>query len=261
MTYLLDGSRFAGGKLAEHMKGNLSRMKINSTNYKKLIPWHWRKIVSSSRYKRCLARLYPVDLIVHVGAHWGQEADQYEDYGARTVLWIEADPDTYSVLTERLAARRGAVTHLAENALVSAGSRQTMPFYRFSNMGASSSVYRATDKLHEKFPDVMETGEKLSLSTCSLPDILARNNIDPSSAGRSMLVLDVQGHEYEVLKGLGDGLRAFQLCTCEVSRIQIYEGGARYEQVDAHMEAHGFRLVSQKIRNVPDHGDVLYRRM
>ena len=243
------------------MKYGHTPIKANEINPKKLIPWHWRNLASSSRYKRCLARLYPVDLIVHVGAHWGQEADQYEDYGARTVLWIEADPETYSVLTESLAARDGAATHLTENALVSDGARETSPFYRFSNKGASSSVYKATDKLQENFPDVTETGEELSLPTCPLPDILARRNVDPLYAGRPMLVLDVQGHEYEVLKGLGDGLKAFALCACEVSRIQIYEGGAKFEQIDRHMKAHGFRLVSHRTQKVPHHGDVLYRRI
>ena len=75
-----------------------------------------------------------------------------------------------------------------------------------------------------------------------------------------MLVVDVQGHEFEVLKGLGDGLRAFALCKCEVSRLPIYQGGARFEEIDAHMRAMGFRLASHRYVQVPRHGDVLYLR-
>ena len=96
--------------------------------------------------------------------------------------------------------------------------------------------------------------------TRSLPEILARHGIDVDDAARPMLVVDVQGHEYEVLKGLGAGLDAFAMCKCEVSRVPLYEGGARFGEIDAHMRAHGFRLASHRYFQVPRHGDVLYLR-
>ena len=59
---------------------------------KRLVPVSWRKYFRASRYELLMHRLAPVDLIVHVGAHWGEEAEFYESCGAATVLWIEADP-------------------------------------------------------------------------------------------------------------------------------------------------------------------------
>ena len=227
---------------------------------KRLVPPGWRKHFRASKYELLMERLAPVDLIVHVGAHWAEDAGLYEGYGAKTVLWIEADPDTFAKLTEVLAARHGPARHLAENALVSATEGEALSFHRFKGDGASSSVHRATETLTARFPHAGETGEVLELTARSLPEILARHGIDPGRAARPMLVLDVQGHEYEVLKGLGAGLDAFELCKCEVSRVPIYAGGARFEDIDAHFRARGFTLVSHRYAQVPRHGDVLYRR-
>ena len=228
---------------------------------KRLVPAGWRKYFRASKYELLMERLAPVDLIVHVGAHWAEDADRYEGYGARTVLWIEADPDTYARLTQVLAARApGGARHLAECALVSATEGQTLSFHRFNGDGSSSSVYGSTDTYRARFPDSRETGEVIEMRTQSLPQILARHGIDPAAVRRPMLVVDVQGHELSVLQGIGQGLAAFELVKCEVSRVPMYAGGALFPDIDAHFQAHGFRLVSHARARVPRHGDVLYRR-
>ena len=226
---------------------------------KRLVPKHWRKYFRASRYELLMHRLAPVDLVVHVGAHWGEDAAFYESCDAETVLWVEADPDTYAGLVEAMGKRTRA-RHLTENALVSAEAGENLSFHRFRGDGASSSVHRATEAMAERFPQNVETGEVLELTTRSLPEILARHGVDPTMAKRPMLVLDVQGHEFEVLKGLGAGLRDFAMCKCEVSRVELYAGGARFDEIDAHMRAQGFRLASHSYFRVPRHGDVLYLR-
>ncbi len=75
-----------------------------------------------------------------------------------------------------------------------------------------------------------------------------------------MLVLDLQGHELSVLRGLGRALQAFTQCKCEISRVPIYEGGEMFGDTDSHMRILGFRLVSHLYFWVPRHGDVLYFR-
>ncbi|MEC7258423.1 MAG: FkbM family methyltransferase [Pseudomonadota bacterium] len=224
------------------------------------VPRSWRKYFRASKYELVMTRRAPVDLVVHVGAHWGEDAGFYETCGAETVLWVEADPDTFAKLTEALSARMGRARHLTENALVSSNAGQTLEFHRFNGDGASSSVHHATDRFLERFPHVRESGDVLQLPTRSLGEILARHGIDVAKAKQAMLVVDVQGHELEVLNGLGDGLDAFRLCKCEVSRIPLYDGGAQFTEIDAHMRAHGFRLVSHQYFRVPRHGDVLYAR-
>ena len=227
---------------------------------KRLVPKHWRKYFRASRYEVLMQRMAPIDLIVHVGAHWAEDAAFYEAHGAKTVLWIEADPDTFATLQKVVAARDGATRHLTENALVSADAGQNAAFHRFSGDGCSSSMHTATDAMRTRFPDSHETGEVLQLTTRSLPDILARHGVDVGAATRPMLVVDVQGHELPVLQGLGPGLAEFSLCKCEVSRVAMYQGAAMFADVDAHFKGLGFRLASHWYFQVPRHGDVLYLR-
>lgn len=226
---------------------------------KRIAPQSLRKYFRASKYELLMERSAPVDLIVHVGAHWGEDAEFYEKCGAKTVLWIEADPDTYAKLTDVLAQRNGGTTrHLCENALVSAQDDQVLTFHRFNGDGASSSVYQATQTTRDRFSHVRETGEVLELPTRTLPEIMRIHGIDPTQALRSMLVLDVQGHELAILTGLGPLLAQFDLCKCEVSRVPMYEGGAVFEDIDAHMKSHDFSLKSHRYALVPSHGDVLY---
>lgn len=235
-------------------------LKRTEKSVKRLVPKSWRKYFRASKYELLMSRRAPVDLVIHVGAHWAEDADFYESFGAETVLWIEADPDTYAELSKRLAARTGACRHLSENALVSASGGEELSFNRFNGDGASSSVYSSTETYRDRFPHSKETGEVLSLTTRSLPEILSRHGIEVTRARRSMLVVDVQGHELSVLSGLGDGLRQFSQCKCEVSRVPMYDGGAGFDDIDAHMRSMGFRLASHRYAQVPRHGDVLYIR-
>ena len=227
---------------------------------KKFIPQGWRKYFRASKYELLMQRRAPIDLIVHVGAHWAEDAGFYEDCGAKTVLWVEADPDTFARLTEVLDAREGETRHLCENALVSATSGEALNFNRFNGDGASSSIYSSTETYRERFPESRESGEVLELRSRSLPEILQSHGVNLETARRSMLVVDVQGHELPVLKGLGEGIKAFSQCKCEVSRIPMYEGGSKFTDVDEHMKSMGFRLASHRYVQVPRHGDVLYIR-
>lgn len=212
----------------------------------------------TSKYELLMRRRAPIPLIVHVGAHWGEDAGFYETCGANTVLWVEADPDTFATLKDTLGGRQSVCRHIPVNALISSEDGQDMAFHRFNADGASSSVHTSTETYRARFPDSRETGEVLNLASRSLGSILADNGIDVGAAQRSMLVVDVQGHEFEVLQGLGDAVTAFSQVKCEVSRLPMYEGGAMFTDIDAHLTSHGFKLASHRYSRVPRHGDVLY---
>ena len=227
---------------------------------RRAIPKSWHKYGRANRTELILGKAAPVDLIVHVGAHYAEDAAVYEGLGAKTILWVEADPDTYAKLCDILAARPGPTRHIPHKALVSSDAGEQLSFNRFNQDGSSSSVYRSTEAYRDRFKSSRETGEVLEMTTATLDQILAAHDIRVGDYSKPMLVLDVQGHELAVLKGIGDLLNAFTFCKSEVSRVPMYEGGADFAEIDAHMKAHGFALVSHLYKLVPTHGDVLFSK-
>jgi FkbM family methyltransferase len=233
---------------------------------RRLIKWARKMVFGKPRNlaKDYLASVDAIGLVVHVGAHLGQEADVYRQLGATRVVWIEGDPETYARLMQRLqeAPRDGdrPIDQVVICALVSDVEGRTVAFHRFNNDGASSSVHLPTDRKKQRWPGLDTIGDAVELRTRTLESILDDVGIEPPGNAKSLLVLDVQGHELSVLAGIGRYARAFDLCECEVSKEAIYAGGALYPDVLAAFARMGYDLVSHDDGNVPWHGDVIFRR-
>lgn len=65
--------------------------------------------------------------------------------------------------------------------------------------------------------------------------------VKPDFARPSLLKIDVQGYELEVLKGASALLPAIDAIYVEVSWAELYQGQAMHEEVDALLVAAGFR--------------------
>lgn len=186
--------------------------------------------------------------VLHIGAHVGGEAERYEQAGFREVSWVEADPDLFTKLLQRVGSGR-SIPHHAHQALITRRSGGTRLLYRFSNNGGSNSVFRSNELFRENMGDVRETGDNIELPEISMDDLAAAHAIQPST-----LVIDVQGAELEVLLGGAKTLETVWALEVEVSRSPIYEGGASYKEVDIFLRRTGFTRITR----VPWHGDVVY---
>jgi FkbM family methyltransferase len=216
------------------------------------------------RVRQYLQAARPIDLVVHVGAHLGQERSTYRALGVRRVVWIEGDPDTFRRLCENLRADEidGAppVEHHPICALMSDTDDKTVAFHRFSNDGASSSIYKPTARLRQEWPGLDVTGEPLELVTRRLETILDELDIAWPPSAMALLVVDVQGHEAGVLAGVGRYAEKFDLCQCEISKEAVYEGGALYADLKGVLARMGYALASHAEAELPWHGDVVFRR-
>jgi FkbM family methyltransferase len=188
------------------------------------------------------------DNLVHIGAHTGYEAKTYEENGFKEVLWIEADPDVFKDLQQHLS-QFNISRHKAVNALITASSDEKRKFYRYSNEGASNSLYLPTSIFRDIFCEVEETGECLDLTSISLDDLVDQLEIKPNA-----LVIDVQGAELEVLSGGSNALQSTQIIDIEVSKQEIYAGGALFNDLENLLKSLGFL----RLTFAPWHGDVIY---
>lgn len=201
----------------------------------------------------------PIQLVVHVGAHLAEEVWHYESLGAVTVVWVEADPDLFIRLQERLTSLPASETeHLTVCALASSTTGATLTLNRYSNDGASNSVYRSSPNLRRLWPHLSETGSRVDLSTRTLADILGGLGVRLDLYQCSLLVLDVQGHELDVLDGAGMALvGAFTYVCSEVSFEDVYEEAPKGWAVLEWLQGAGFEPVT----SLPAiHGDILLRR-
>lgn len=204
----------------------------------------------------------PIDLVVHVGAHLGEELEFYESIGASKILWIEADPDLFVRLKTNLSKSTSEKTfNIAHLALVSSTSNKVLNLKRYSNDGASNSVYSPTKEFKRLWPFLYEVGENLSLTAQTLIEILNEYDIDVKSFSSSLLVLDTQGHELDVLIGATPELvQKFKYICVEISLVPVYDGGADGYEVLNWLYKNGFEAITSTTPHPSNHGDVLLKR-
>jgi len=192
--------------------------------------------------------------VVHVGAHFGEEAARYEKMLAKRVVWVEASPDVYKVLTQNIEQARtrklGGLNrlipvprteHICINALVGEEDGEVREFHIFDNDGASNSVFKL-NRDDDKFDAVQETGEILSLPVRTLDSALRDVGVAPSEV--DVLVLDTQGAELMCLKGATELLSSAHLIETEVSTEPVYEGGVLLREMEPWLNAKGFRRMT-----------------
>lgn len=186
--------------------------------------------------------------LIQIGAHEGHEAEVLEAAGFKSIAWIEADPDIFKVLKANITNYHNA-KHTAHNALITSTTGEKHRFYRYSNEGASSSLYQPTSLFIQTFDGVTITENSIELSSISLDDFIQAYNLSPST-----LIIDVQGAELEVLSGGKEALQHTNIVEVEISQQKIYDGGALFQQVDELLKNAGFIRITR----VPWHGDVIY---
>lgn len=98
----------------------------------------------------------------------------------------------------------------------------------------------------------------MALSTRTLPEILEELDVRVGTYSSSLLVLDVQGHELDVLKGAGVGfVQEFTYVCTEVSLEDVYEEAPTGWAVLNWLQGAGFETTTP----LPTiHGDILLSR-
>ena len=162
-----------------------------------------------------LYRKYKMDVkgIVHIGAHYGEEIQEYVDNGIQKITVFEPLSGNFDVLSDRLKDVNADI----EGYQVALGSKKgTATMYLSSNEAQSSSILKPKDHL-EHHPDVSFDGtEEVEVETLDSYDI----------GGANFINIDVQGYELEVFKGAKKTLKKVDYIYCEVNRGEMYENNA-----------------------------------
>ena len=216
------------------------------------------QIVSFSPQHRRISELSPFDVVVHVGADTGQESVFYEYIKSKKVFWIEANPNTFEILLKNIRKRRRSA-QVAANALISSTNGNFLELNLFSLSGANS-VYSPTNEFLSLNQKRFLTGKKMTIETATLPKVLESINFNFEEVGSKLLVIDVEGHELEVLKGCSTQfLLSFDYIVCEVSKHERHVGAASYRDITTYLKKSGFLVDFEGPRKIFD--DVIYKRV
>lgn len=176
----------------------------------------------------------PVRGIIHVGAHIGQEHNDYLSSGVRRQIWIEPVPEYFDDLKIRLkdvpearAFRVACGDHEGETV-----------FHKVEGYhGQCGSILRMK-RLSELHPS-LHPREEIKVPVVLLDDLLDREGINRDEY--NLLVCDVQGYELHVLRGARRLLKKVDYAIIEVAKTELYEGCALKDDIDRELLRYGLR--------------------
>lgn len=172
--------------------------------------------------------------ILHVGAHRGEELEDYLAEGIDNIIFIEAMENPATYLKERCKDYPNIrVIHACVSDLPG-----VTDFYQTSN-GQSSSMLPLKTHLTEH-PDVTVV-DTYRVKTHRI-DSLVKEDLTGW-----FLNLDIQGAELKAIRGMGTMIMQFIAVYTEVNVKELYAGCAMLDDMDAYLGACGFKRKEEVI--------------
>jgi len=177
--------------------------------------------------------LHQANVVLDVGANVGQFAEKLRGAGFRgRIVSFEASTNAYAILVEKAARDRNWIV-APQMAL---GDRNGEVVFNIAGNSASSSALPMLPAHFNADPRSRYVGsEAVAMRTL--------NSVAPeftNSTDRVFLKLDVQGFEYQVLKGTDQLLANFVGVQCELSLVPLYQGEHLFQAMLREMETRGF---------------------
>jgi len=196
--------------------------------------------------------------LIHIGAHYGQEAPAYSAHNA-PVLWIEACPLFIPRLQQQLINHPQQQCRLGA---VAAREGQRRVFHLSNNMeGVSSSFFNFGAGAQELWPELqLRHTRSTGVTTTTLDNLIEQEHDWISQHNPTALVIDTQGAEVEVIQGGSGSLWRFDWIQVETSIATVYTNGNTREAVHQLLTAAGFAMTAE-IEQCPGHGDRIYKRI
>lgn len=168
--------------------------------------------------------------IIHIGAHLGEEKDEYGDI---PVIWVEGNPR----IIGRLKLNVPSDTVICA---VTSNISKTTTFNIATNSGSSSLHEFKTHTL--RYPDI-DVKHKIITTTKPFSMIIKENKIDMMQY--NFLVISAGGHELEVIQGFDRYLEFIDGILTKVYAEEVYETGNNLETITHYLKIRGYIL--QKI--------------
>lgn len=201
------------------------------------------KLANFSPQHKKLLELGPFDSVLHIGANTGQEMSLYKYMGVKRAIWIEPDEKAFFWL--KIRRKFYKMQNNLINEFVSEKSGEYVTYYRFNKSGANSSFRPLDQFLKSNNKRYIKSTEKII--TINIEEALIKYRIPPFTEN-TLLVLDTQGSELNILKGFESKTFAkIRVVMCEFSQNQ-YSGTPSNDHLKNFLVNKGFSEILKPIR-------------
>lgn len=192
---------------------------------------------------------FHIEGVIHVGTNDWYELQWYQKMGIEHCLGFEP---LYRCYFDYLNRPREDGVLLYPFAL---GDKNRMASLNIANGdGQSSSFFDTTSAYKQEFPD-QQTISSIWAMILRFDDFMNHSpHIQPEHY--NCLVLDAEGLELEILRGMGKYLPMFDFLNIECSGEPTYIGGPTAQEVVHYLEERGFKQDSP----IEPHNDIMFIR-
>jgi FkbM family methyltransferase len=193
-----------------------------------------RGVAASAEHFMVLKSLGPIDTIIDIGANRGQFslAARYS-FPKATIFAFEPLPTPFEICRNVFASDEGTIVF---NTAV--GVEQSTAVIHVSGRDDSSSLLPITNTQEQIFPGTGEIGTA-NIRVDRLDSLLAHNNLSK----KTLLKIDVQGYEAQVLRGSEDLLNSVMLIYIECSFVELYKSQVLAHEVIDWLHQRDFMLT------------------
>jgi len=169
--------------------------------------------------------------VIHIGAHFGEEHSTYKSLDINNIVYFEPVKKTFEVLKERVTDAK-----LYNYALGNENKMVEMYIEEIDVYGCSSILKPSSNY------------NSVSFSSNELVEMKRLDDFNFNSF--NLLNIDVQGYEYEVLKGAEKTLKNVDYILCEINKVTTskqldYIGSTTIDKIIELLTPYGFKLSEE----------------